>query len=58
MLQQGQVAAISTTDTVLAGLATQDPQTKIVGPAVGSSLPPTEILSREIVSPSIVLEQR
>lgn len=32
MLQQGQVAAISTTDTVLAGLATQDPQTKIVGP--------------------------
>jgi polar amino acid transport system substrate-binding protein len=32
MLQQGQVAAISTTDTVLAGLMTQDPQTKIVGP--------------------------
>jgi polar amino acid transport system substrate-binding protein len=32
MLQQGQVAAISTTDTVLAGLVTQDPQTKIVGP--------------------------
>jgi polar amino acid transport system substrate-binding protein len=32
MLQQGQVAAISTTDTVLAGLATQDPQAKIVGP--------------------------
>ena len=32
MLQQGQVAAISTTDTVLAGLETQDPQTKIVGP--------------------------
>jgi polar amino acid transport system substrate-binding protein len=31
MLQQGQVAAISTTDTILAGLATQDPQTKIVG---------------------------
>jgi polar amino acid transport system substrate-binding protein len=32
MLQQGQVAAISTTDTVLAGLMTQDPQTKMVGP--------------------------
>jgi polar amino acid transport system substrate-binding protein len=32
MLQQGQVAAISTTDTVLAGIATQDPQTKVVGP--------------------------
>jgi hypothetical protein len=32
MLQQGQVAAISTTDTVLAGLMTQDPQTKVVGP--------------------------
>jgi len=32
MLEQGQVAAISTTDTVLAGLATQDPQTKVVGP--------------------------
>lgn len=31
MLQQGQVAAISTTDTVLAGLQTQDPQTKVVG---------------------------
>ena len=32
MLQQGQVAAISTTDTILAGLQTQDPQTKVVGP--------------------------
>jgi polar amino acid transport system substrate-binding protein len=32
MLQQGQVAAISTTDTILAGLQAQDPQTKIVGP--------------------------
>lgn len=37
MLQQGQVAAISTTDTVLAGLATQDPQTKIVGPGSPSN---------------------
>jgi polar amino acid transport system substrate-binding protein len=33
LLQQGQVAAISTTDMILAGLMTQDPQTKIVGPA-------------------------
>ena len=32
MLQQGQVAAISTDDSVLAGLAAQDPQTRIVGP--------------------------
>src|SRR5262249_23688912 len=34
LLQQGQVAAISTTDTILAGLQTQDPQTKGVGPRV------------------------
>jgi polar amino acid transport system substrate-binding protein len=32
MLQQNQVAAISTDDSVLAGLAIQDPQTKLVGP--------------------------
>jgi polar amino acid transport system substrate-binding protein len=32
MLQQGQVAAISTDDSVLAGLQVQDPQTKLVGP--------------------------
>lgn len=32
MLQQGQVAAISTTDIILVGLQSQDPQTKIVGP--------------------------
>jgi len=32
MLQQGQVAAISTDNSVLAGLAAQDPQTKLVGP--------------------------
>jgi polar amino acid transport system substrate-binding protein len=31
-LQQGQVAAISTDDSILAGLAAQDPFTKIVGP--------------------------
>jgi polar amino acid transport system substrate-binding protein len=32
MLQQGQVAAISTDDSILAGLEAQDPFTKIVGP--------------------------
>jgi len=32
MLQQGQVAGISTDDSVLAGLAVQDPQTRLVGP--------------------------
>jgi polar amino acid transport system substrate-binding protein len=32
MLQQGQVAAISTDDTILAGLQKQDPTTKLVGP--------------------------
>lgn len=31
MLQQGQVAAISTTDLILVGLEAQDPYTKIVG---------------------------
>jgi polar amino acid transport system substrate-binding protein len=32
MLQQGQVDAISTDDTILAGFAAQDPYTRIVGP--------------------------
>lgn len=32
LLQQGQVDAISTDDTILAGFAAQDPYTKIVGP--------------------------
>jgi polar amino acid transport system substrate-binding protein len=32
MLQQGQVEAISTDDTILLGMAAQDPTTKIVGP--------------------------
>ena len=32
LLQQGQVAAISTDDTILYGLAAQDPFTKVVGP--------------------------
>jgi polar amino acid transport system substrate-binding protein len=34
LLQQGQVAAISTDDSILAGLEAQDPFTKIVGPAL------------------------
>ncbi len=33
MLQQNQVDAISTDDTILNGLQAQDPQTKLVGPA-------------------------
>jgi len=32
LLQQGDVAAISTDDTILDGLAAQDPWTKLVGP--------------------------
>ena len=32
LLQQGDVAAISTDDSILDGLATQDPWTKLVGP--------------------------
>jgi polar amino acid transport system substrate-binding protein len=32
LLQQGQVAAISTDDSILAGLTAQDPWTRIVGP--------------------------
>jgi polar amino acid transport system substrate-binding protein len=32
LLQQGQIAAISTDDTILYGLAAQDPFTKVVGP--------------------------
>jgi polar amino acid transport system substrate-binding protein len=32
LLQQGQVDAISTDDTILQGLAAQDPNTKLVGP--------------------------
>jgi polar amino acid transport system substrate-binding protein len=35
MLQQGQVDAISTDDTVLRGLAAQDPNTEIVGESMG-----------------------
>ncbi|AHH96190.1 glutamate ABC transporter substrate-binding protein [Kutzneria viridogrisea] len=32
MMQQGQVDAVSTDDTILVGMAAQDPYTKIVGP--------------------------
>lgn len=35
-LQQGDVAAISTDDSILAGLAAQDPYTEIVGPPLTS----------------------
>ncbi|HEX3780962.1 MAG TPA: glutamate ABC transporter substrate-binding protein [Pseudonocardiaceae bacterium] len=34
MLQQGQVAGVSTDDTILAGMVAQDPNTKIVGPSI------------------------
>jgi polar amino acid transport system substrate-binding protein len=34
LLQQGQVAAISTDDSILAGLAAQDPYTEIIGPSL------------------------
>lgn len=33
LLQQGQIAAISTDEAILAGYAAQDPNTKVVGPA-------------------------
>lgn len=35
LLQQNQVAGISTDDTILAGMHAQDPKTKIVGPNLG-----------------------
>lgn len=38
MLQQRQVDAISTDDTLLAGMATQDPYARIVGPNMGDEL--------------------
>jgi len=34
LLQQGEVAAISTDDAILAGLAAQDPNTRVVGPRI------------------------
>jgi polar amino acid transport system substrate-binding protein len=37
LLQEGTVAAISTDDAILAGLEAQDPETKIVGPALTSA---------------------
>jgi polar amino acid transport system substrate-binding protein len=36
LLQQGNVAAISTDDSILAGLVAQDPYTKIIGPRLTS----------------------
>ena len=36
LLQQGQIAAVSTDDAILAGLKAQDPFTKIVGPPLAS----------------------
>ena len=36
LLQQGDVAAISTDDSILDGLAAQDPWTKIIGPPLTS----------------------
>lgn len=36
LLQLGQVEAISTDDTILAGMAAQDPGTKVVGPALSN----------------------
>jgi polar amino acid transport system substrate-binding protein len=36
LLQQGDVAAVSTDDSILAGLAAQDPWTKMVGPRFSS----------------------
>jgi polar amino acid transport system substrate-binding protein len=36
LLQEGKVAAISTDNTILAGLAAQDPETKIIGPPLTS----------------------
>jgi len=36
LLQEGKVAAISTDDTILAGLAAQDPEIKIIGPPLNS----------------------
>ena len=36
LLQQGEVAAISTDDSILAGLEAQDPFTKIIGPSLAN----------------------
>jgi polar amino acid transport system substrate-binding protein len=34
LLEEGKIAAISTDDSILAGIAAQDPYTKIVGPRI------------------------
>ena len=36
MMQQGEVAAVSTDDTILAGMAAQDPNVRIVGPPLST----------------------
>jgi polar amino acid transport system substrate-binding protein len=36
LLQQGEIAAISTDDTILAGLAAQDPSTRLLGADLGA----------------------
>jgi len=46
MLQQGQVDAVSTASTILAGLAAQDPATHIVGPPLNDA-PIGIMISRE-----------
>ena len=38
-LQRGRVAAVSSDDVMLAGLAAQDPQTEVVGPVAGRRRP-------------------
>ncbi|GAA1201192.1 glutamate ABC transporter substrate-binding protein [Prauserella alba] len=38
LLQQGQVAAVSTDDTILAGMAEEDPSTRVVGPPLSEEL--------------------
>ncbi|MBB3050012.1 polar amino acid transport system substrate-binding protein [Prauserella isguenensis] len=38
LLQQGQVSAVSTDDTILAGMAEEDPSTRVVGPPLSEEL--------------------
>lgn len=38
LLQQGQVSAVSTDDTILAGMAAEDPSTRVVGPPLSEEL--------------------
>lgn len=55
LLQEGQVSAISTDDTILAGLAKQDPNLEVVGPQLapepyGVAMPPHETDLEEYVN--------